>query len=353
MGEERIGVGRLHHLRCALKRGCDIAVAAQVSRRRLAGEAGCFLRKELAALRCGRALVPDDLELLAGAGRRPPARGDDRDPVADALRIAARVGLARADDEGVADAGQRLDGVDVGAPHRAAEDGALLEDGVEHAGNDDIDAEQRLAGHDLLVVDARRRLADDPEALRVLERHAGEIRRRQQGGLRGQFAIAKRTPARRMMDDARFGDAFGRRHAPALRGGGHQHLPPGGADAAQRIVVERRRHAAARKLLAVFGCVERRLFDPHVLPVDVELLGDHHRQHRLDALADLGILRHDRHDAVGRDADEGVERSCSAGVLARRFRHRGQRRQDRLQQQASARCGARLQECAAGGNWGE
>ena len=48
--------------------------------------------------------------------------------------------LARVDDEGVADAGQRLDGVDIRARHRPAEDGALLEDGVEHAGRDDIDA---------------------------------------------------------------------------------------------------------------------------------------------------------------------------------------------------------------------
>ena len=93
------------------------------------------------------------------------------------LPVAAGVGLARVDDEGVADAGQRLDGVDIRARHRPAEDGALLEDGVEHAGRDDIDAEKRLTGHDPDVVDAGHRLADDPEALRVLERHAGEIRR--------------------------------------------------------------------------------------------------------------------------------------------------------------------------------
>jgi hypothetical protein len=145
--------------------------------------------------------------------------------------------------------------------------------------------------------------------------------------------MAKRTPALVMTDDARLGAAFGRRDVPALRGGGHEHLPPGRADAAQGIVVERRRHAAARELLAVLGLVERRLFDPHVLPVDPEFLGDHHRQHRLDALANLGILRHDRHDAVGRDADECVERGGFADVFTGRFRHRDarKRRQDRLQ----------------------
>jgi len=162
------------------------------------------------------------------------------------------------------------------------------------------------------------------------------------GRFRDQLAIAERTPGFLIMDNARFGVAFGRGHVPDLRGGGDEHLPPGGADAAQRIVVERRRHAAARELLPVLGLVERRLFDPHILPFDVEFLGDHHRQHRLDALANLGIFRHDRHDAVGGDADECVERRGFAGG----FRHCDARKrwQDRLQQQASARCGARLQE---------
>jgi hypothetical protein len=82
-----------------------------------------------------------------------------------------------------------------------------------------------------------------------------------------------------MMDDARLGVAFRRRNVPALRRGDHEPLPPGRADAAQGIVVERRRHAAARELLAELRLVELRLFDPHILPFDVEFLGDHHRQH--------------------------------------------------------------------------
>ncbi len=91
--------------------------------------------------------------------------------------IAAGVGLSRPNDEGVAHAGQRLDGLDIRASYSPAEDATLLKDGVEHAGHDDIDAEEGLTGDDLGVVDAGRRLADNSEALRVLERHAGEIRR--------------------------------------------------------------------------------------------------------------------------------------------------------------------------------
>ena len=146
----------------------------------------------------------------------------------------------------------------------------------------------------------------------ILQRHAGEIGRRQSGGLGRELAVGKRASARRVADDARLGDAFRRRDAPRLGRRGDEHLPSRSADAAQGIVVERRRHAPAGELPAVFGGVERRLLDAHVFPFDVEFLGDDHRQHGLDALADLGVLRHDRHDAVRRDPDEGVEGSGSA-----------------------------------------
>ena len=39
-------------------------------------------------------------------------------------------------------------------------------------------------------------------------------------------------------------------------------------------------------------------------PVDVQLLGDQHRQHRLDALADLRVLGDDGDAAIGGDRDE-------------------------------------------------
>ena len=44
------------------------------------------------------------------------------------------------DDKRVAHAGQALDFVDIGAGHLAAEHGALLEDGVQHAGQREVDA---------------------------------------------------------------------------------------------------------------------------------------------------------------------------------------------------------------------
>ena len=88
--------------------------------------------------------------------------------------------------------------------------------------------------------------------------------------------------------------------------------PTSAAAAAISICARRRRRpgASASQLFGV-ACCRRRparpyfdrvdvgLLDRDLLPVDVELLGDQHRQHRLDALADLGVLGDDRDRAVG------------------------------------------------------
>ena len=75
-------------------------------------------------------------------------------PSLNPCQLAARIGLARPDDESVVDSGQRLDGVDIRADKLAAEDRTFLKDGVQHARHGDVDAEQRLAGDDFRIVDA-------------------------------------------------------------------------------------------------------------------------------------------------------------------------------------------------------
>ena len=120
------------------------------------------------------------------------------------------------------------------------------------------------------------------------------------------------------------GGAFRFRHAPGLGGGGHKHLPAGCADAAHRLPIIRRRGAAAGDLQTIFGVVIVRLFDAHILPSDVELLRDEHRQHGLHALPNFWILGHERGNTVGRDADEGVwrerDRRRALRCLRQRFR---------------------------------
>jgi hypothetical protein len=81
--------------------------------------------------------------------------------------------------------------------------------------------------------------------------------------------------------------------------------------------VVRHRQAAAGELRTVPGHVEVGLLDAHVLPGDVELLGDQHGEEHFDRLPDLGVLGHDRHDAVGCDADEGAWRE--RGQIGRRL----------------------------------
>src|SRR3712207_7644492 len=62
---------------------------------------------------------------------------------------------------------------------RSAEDRGLLEDGVQHPRDGDVDAEERLARDDRPVVDARDAGADDLEVLRLLEANGLEIRPRE------------------------------------------------------------------------------------------------------------------------------------------------------------------------------
>src|SRR5260370_18059407 len=62
--------------------------------------------------------------------------------------------------------------------------------------------------------------------------------------------------------------------------------------------------ATAGTLWSEFRFVEIGLFDANVFPVDVEFIGDKHGEMSLDALADLGILAHDGHDAISSNAQK-------------------------------------------------
>ncbi len=104
------------------------------------------------------------------------------------------------DDERVNDPRQALDLVDVRADHLAADRGALLIRGVQHVGHARIDAEQRAAGDDHLVVDAGDRAADDRVVLAFLELERSDIRHGLLGGERCE--LRKRTEIAGFMRDA-------------------------------------------------------------------------------------------------------------------------------------------------------
>jgi hypothetical protein len=64
--------------------------------------------------------------------------------------------------------------------------------------------------------------------------------------------------------------------------------------------------------IAVEGFVEVGLLNADGGPIGVELLGDHHGEHGLDTLADLGGLGHEGDDAVGSDLNKGAGREVGA-----------------------------------------
>src|SRR5207245_6025797 len=105
--------------------------------------------------------------------------------------------------------------------------------------------------------------------------------------------------------------AFGLRDGPGLRSSGDKHLAAGGADAAQWIPIGGSGSAATGALGAEFRFVEIGLFDADIFPVDIKFIGDKHGEMSLDALADLGILAHDAHDAISGNAQKcrGLESS--------------------------------------------
>ena len=93
------------------------------------------------------------LQLLARRLRRPPGVGDDRDAAEQPgrARVAAPSTTKACCTPGSALISSRFALSDLAAEHRA-----LLEDRVSMPGTLDVDAEERLAGDDLRVVDAAR-----------------------------------------------------------------------------------------------------------------------------------------------------------------------------------------------------
>src|SRR5215472_3006457 len=208
-------------------------------------------------------------------------------------------------------AGLRLDFVQVGAQALSGIHRTLVIDGVQHAGNFEVDAVERLSRDDGGIVDAWGAATDDFVILGVFELDGFEIGRRKGGGFFGKRTIGERTLGWLMDDAAGGSDALGFSDRPGLRRGCDKHLTARGADAAKRVPIDRRGRAATGTLRTVFRFVEIGLLNANVFPIDVEFFGDEHWHAGFDALPDFGILAHDRDDAIGGDAHkrEGLKRS--------------------------------------------
>ncbi len=346
MVDERNLVTGLQDLGGALERLVHVAVLLQRSFRRLLGELRGLRNEARGGTLCGLAFVPLDLQLAERAVRLVPLVGNDGDAIRQAVVEAGiERGHVALHDIDTTHARQRLHLIEVRTHELAVEHGALLVHRVLHAWHGHVDAEDRLALHDARAVDTTDWLADDLEVLGVLQLHGGGVRRR---NLRGQ---AGELPIRGLLVLAFVGDhAVGRlalldRHVPAAGRGGDEHQAGGRAHPAQQVVVHRNRQRTAGELAAVLHRIDFGVFDANVLPGDIQLFGNDHREGCLDALADLGVLVDDERLAVRRDTDVRVERRRRSRPAAITV---GERGNAEIEHEAAANGDACREERAAG-----
>ena len=225
------------------------------------------------------ALVPLHLQCFLRLQRGPRGIADDGDSGQHGGRGRVerdRVAL-RADDECVLDAGQLTNLVEIGRYGTSADRGRLRVGRVHHAGHALIDAEQRLAAHELGVVDAREALAEQTEARLRLQRDAVGARHRHRGSKLGELAVRCATVAGRMPHGAVLGGELGRGHVPGFGGGCDEHRARGRAGTPQHVEIHRDRQRTARELRAIECRVDDGLPHLDLGPIRIELFGDDER----------------------------------------------------------------------------
>ena len=297
----------------------------------LAGQRAIVLRPEaLGGNRPVAAIREHRREGGEAAARRPVALRDHGDRIVEADDALDALDLQRR---------RRIDGGELSAMDRCG-----LHRRVEHPGQLNVDAvlhRARDLGRD---VEPRHRPADDLVVLALLEARAR--RNAELGSLGRQLAVAHGAAARGVADDAVGGGKLARAHLPTPRGGLDQHRAGGSTDDTQAdLAGEAHRRGAARDLQvgeacglaegSVDGAVEkgrqppalqdpalgqeavgesliaRRPFGAHARPVGVELLGQHHGERGVRALAHVDVRHIDRDGVVGRDLHPAAEQAAA------------------------------------------
>ena len=312
---ERIGVEGLRRLRRLRERRVDVAGVAQRLRARPASRAFCASPTALLQLSFDAAdssQVTLSLRRAANAAQVDVARMATPGMTSVGLPVPSTTNA-------LVTPGSLLDLFEIRFADFAADGRALLEHRVLHARHDLVDAEQRLAGDDLQVVDAGDALAEQVVVLAVLQLQRLFVGHRQRRGLACELAVAERRLLARasrccscvVHSASRTPHSFAAAETSIARAVG--------AGAPQRFPVRRNRARAAgdsagrRPARSIVACSTL-----HLRPVGIELLRDDHREGGLHALADLRVLRIDEDAAVGRDAQECIRREAPApsAVLA-------------------------------------
>ncbi len=168
-----------------------------------------------------------------------------------------------------------------------------------------IDAVLRVPSGDIEAVDELNIvMADEAEFRGILELERRTLGHRTRRGAPRQRAKAEAAAGRGVHDLIVLRRQLRGRDLPAVGGLGFQHLPRGGADAAQRREMLAHAARAVGVLAAVAVLVAERLLDLHARPVGLELVGDDHGEAGAHALTHLGAIAQQRHRAVIGDGEE-------------------------------------------------
>ena len=276
------------------------------------------------------AFVPDDRQRIERGLGVPPGIGDDGD-------------AAVADAHDLLDA---LHGHDLGfviALQLAAEDGTILDRGVEHAGQLDVGAVDHRTRRLVDGIEPLDALADDLPVLGILQldvRRRLELRR----GL-NHLAVGRGLARRRVGDDAVGGGAFRGRHLPFVGGRLDQHHARGGAALADILLAGANAAAAAGREIApgALACDTLsggRILGDDLRPVAFELFGHELGEAGEGALTHFragdanhgGVVGADHHPDIdlgravggadhGRSAKGKIEADSEAGAGGSRSDH--------------------------------
>ncbi len=165
-------------------------------------------------------------------------------------------------------------------------------------------AVDRATVDDIGAVDGLNALfADVAELRRLLEAQRVPRRHRQCTGSGGQFAIAQGATAGLVDDLMQLRTALAQRDFPLVGSRLFQHRTHTRAATPHRFEPVAHAARAIGVLVAVTHFVARRLLDPHMGPIGVQLIGHHQAQTGTHALAHFRTVANHRHGTVGGDAD--------------------------------------------------
>ena len=237
------------------------------------------------------------------------------------------------------------------AAHGHAQAWRMLDGGMEHAVDFQVDGVLRLAGGFVIGIQALDRLADPAELARVAQGNAGRVGHRHIQGGTCQFAVAQGATGSGVHHAAGLGGQLAERYAQLIGAGLHQHRAGEGAEAAHGRVAHAHRHAAAGDAHAIFhhhvGFAGRGRFDDERGRVGIQFFTDDLRHGGVGTLAAFHEGAEQAHAAVWANLQEGGYLGSTLSGRAGRGLHAGgaQRQAEADHQRAHRGAG---QEAATG-----